>query len=220
MSTHTLHFLEAIEHLPEGAMLRLENISWDEYEQLLEELGDRPGLRITYDNGGLEIMSPTYEHEEYKDFIHDMVRLLSLEIGTELETRGSATHKRKRNQKGVEPDCCFYVRNANAIIGKRRIDLSIDPPPDVIVEIDITSKSLSRFPIYAAFGVPEIWRYDGKQMHIYHLLDESYVEAETGISFPILTAQILTDFLERSKREGQSSVLAAFRQWVRNQIQL
>jgi Uma2 family endonuclease len=217
MSAHTLDFLEAIEHLPEGAMLRLENISWDEYEQLLEELGDRPGLRVSYDNGRLEIMSPTHEHEEYKDTILRLVSTMAIEMNFTLETRGSATHKRKRDQKGVEPDCCFYIKNARAIIGKRRVDLNVDPPPDVIVEIDITSKSLSRFPIYAAFGVPEIWRYDGEEARIYHLVNDSYVEADPSISFPILSAQTLTDFLEQSKTRGQSDALLAFRERMRAQ---
>ncbi|HXG93504.1 MAG TPA: Uma2 family endonuclease [Blastocatellia bacterium] len=219
MSRHTLDFIEAIEHLPEGAMLRLDNISWDEYEQLLGELGNQPSLRVTYDNGRVEIISPTYEHEKYKDFVHDLVRLLSLEIGVKLETRGSATHKRKRDQRGAEPDRCFYVQNVSAIIDKHRIDLNIDPPPDVVVEIDITSKSLDMLPIYASFSVPEIWRYDGKQARIYHLLNQSYVEADASLSFPILTAQTLTGFLEQSKTKGQSDALLAFREWVRAQIQ-
>ena len=217
MSTHTLDFLEAIEHLPEGAMLRLENVSWDEYEQLLDELIMRPGLRVTFNEGRVEIMRPTPEHEDYKDFIHDMVRLFSIELGIKTESRGSTTYKSRRGLKGAEPDFCFYVQNAGAIIGKRRIDLSVDPPPDVVVEIDMSNDSLDKFPIYAAFGVPEIWRYDGKQARIYHLLNESYVEVDPRISFPILTAQTLTDFLEQSKTKGQSDALLAFREWVRAQ---
>ena len=87
--------------------------------------------------------------------------------------------------KGAEPDGSFYVQNADAIIGKRRIDLSVDPPPDVVVEIDITSESLSKFPIYAAFGVPEIWRYDGRAAQIYHLVNQSYVETDASLAFPV-----------------------------------
>ena len=217
MSTHTADYLEAIEHLPEGAMLRLERITWNEYEQMLEELTEHPGMRVSYDEGRVEIMSPTYEHEEYKDFIYSMVRDLSKELKIKLETRGSATYKQKHFLKGAEPDCSFYVQNAYAIIGKRQIDLSTDPPPDVVVEIDITSESLGKFPIYAAFGVPEIWRYDGEHAQIYHLVNQSYVEAARSLAFTCLTAQALTDFIEQSKTEGQSAALAAFRQWVRTQ---
>jgi len=215
MSAYTPDYLEAIEHLPDGAMLRLEDISWDDYEQLLEELVERPGLRVSYDQGRVEIMSPTTEHEEYKDFILRIAHVLAEELGVALEPRGSSTFKRKRLLKGAEPDACFYVKNAAAIVGKRRIDLRIDPPPDVVVEIDITSESLSKFPIYAALGVPEIWRYDGNQACICHLTDEGYAEAPASRSFHGLTAQAITDSIEQSKTQGQSAALATFRQWVR-----
>ncbi|HKP84663.1 MAG TPA: Uma2 family endonuclease [Blastocatellia bacterium] len=218
MSTHTANYLEAIERLPEGAMLRLEQISWDEYEQLLEEITVRPGLRVTYDQGRVEVMSPTTEHEEYKDFILLLVYVLAEEIGVILETRGSATYKQKRLLKGTEPDCSFYVQNAKTVIGNRRIDINSDPPPDVVVEIDITNESLGKFPIYVAFGVPEIWRYDGERAQIYHLIDQSHAEAARSLAFPSLTAQALTDCIEQSKTEGQSAALAAFRQRVRASI--
>src|SRR5438034_9295297 len=109
-------------------------------------------------------MSPLPEHEDYKDFVSHAVRALSDELGIELEPRwGSATWKRRTFRKGAEPDTCFYVANAHRIIGKPKIDLDSDPPPDIVVEIDMTNESLSKFPIYAAIGVPEIWRYDGKR---------------------------------------------------------
>jgi Uma2 family endonuclease len=219
MSTHTADYLEAIEHLPEGAMLRLEHITWNEYEQLLEEMDEHPGMRVSYDEGRVEITSPTHEHEMYKDFCTSLARILSEELGIPVETAGSTTYKREHLMKGAEPDGSFYVQNARAIIGigKRNIDLSVDPPPDVVVEIDITSESLGKFPIYAAFGVPEIWRYDGARAQIYHLVNQNYVEADVSLAFGCLTAQALTDFIEQSKTEGQSAALAAFRQWVRTQ---
>lgn len=217
MSAHTLDFIEAVEHLPEGAMLRLENISWDEYEQLLDELIEWPGMRVSYDQGRVQIMSPTFEHESYKGFFTSLARILSEELNLVLESAGATTYKLKQLLKGSEPDESFYVKNAHAIIGKRQIDLNTDPPSDVVVEVDITNESLDKFPIYAAFGVPEIWRYDGKQARIYHLVNESYIEADSSLSFPILTAQTLTDFLEQSKTKGQSDALLAFRQWVRAQ---
>ncbi|MEK6304023.1 MAG: Uma2 family endonuclease [Acidobacteriota bacterium] len=214
MSTSAASYLEAVEHLPDGAMLRLEHISWDEYEHLLEELSEWPGVRVSYDHGRVEIMSPLPEHEEYKDFIYSMVRILAEEINLSLETRGSTTFKRKGDLKGAEPDASFYVQNAGSLVGNRRIDLDVDPPPDIVVEVDITNESLSKFPIYAAFGVLEIWRYNGQQARIYHLLDRDYVEASASRSFHGLTAQAITDFVELSKTEGQSKALTAFRQWV------
>ena len=168
--------MEAIEHLPPGATLVFQQVGWDQYEELLEDLADRPGLRVSYDEGKLEIMSPLPEHEEYKDSLYTLVRAFTEEHGITLETRGAATWKRRKLQKGTEPDTCFYVRNAERIIGRRKIDLESGPPPDVAVEINTTNESLSKFPIYAALGVPEIWRYNGKQTQFYELAGRGYTE--------------------------------------------
>jgi len=219
MSAYTSDYLEAIEHLPDGAMLRLEDISWDEYEQLLEDLADWPGMRVSYDHGRVEIMSPTFEHENYIGFFPRMGHILSDEMDTVVEAAGATTYKQETLLQGSEGDQSFYVKNAGAIIGKRRIDLDIDPPPDIVVEVDITNESLGKFPIYAAFLVPEIWRYDGKQARIYHLVNQSYLERDASLSFPFLTTQAMTEFLEQSKTQGQTAALAAFRQWVRAAIQ-
>ena len=215
MSTETVEYMDAIEHLPAGATLRLPSVSWEEYEALLSQLSDRPGVRVSYDAETMEIMSPLPEHEEYKDFILRLAQAISDESGITLETRGSATFRQKRLAKGAEPDTCFYVQNAARIIGKRTIDLDVDPPPDVVVEIDTTNESLSKFNIYAAFGVPEIWRYDGERASIYQLTGQAYVEANASLAFPSLTAIALTEFIAQSKTQGQTAALIAFRQWWR-----
>jgi Uma2 family endonuclease len=219
MSAYTPDYLEAIEHLPDGAMLRLEDISWDEYEQLLDQLAEWRGMRVSYDRGRVEIMSPSFQHERFIAFISGVGRVLAEEMDLTVEAAGATTYKQESLLKGSEGDESFYVQNATAIIGKRQIDLDIDPPPDVVVEVDITNESLSKFPIYAAFLVPEIWRYDGKQARIYHLVNQTYVERDESLSFPVLTAQAMTEFLEQSKTQGQTAALAAFRQWVRAAIQ-
>ena len=216
MSTEVVDYLDAIAHLPAGATLRLPCVSWEEYEALLSDLTDWPGMRVSYDAGKVEVMSPSPEHEEYKEFIYSLARVISEESGITLETRGSATFRRKSLAKGAEPDTCFYVQNASRVIGKRTIDLEVDSPPDVVVEIDMTNESLSKFSIYAAFGVPEIWRYDGEQAHIYQLADEAYTEATASRAFPPLTAVALTEFIAQSKTHGQTAALAAFRQWWRS----
>jgi len=215
MSAYTSGYLEAIEHLPDGAMLRLEDISWDDYEQLLEEMAEWPGMRVSYDHGRVEIMSPSFQHEKFIAFISGVGRILAEEMNLTVEAAGATTYKQESLLKGSEGDESFYVRNAAAIIGKREIDLDVDPPPDVVVEVDITNESLSKFPIYAAFLVPEIWRYDGKQARIYHLVNHDYVERESSLSFTFLTSRALTEFLDKSKTQGQTAALAVFRQWVR-----
>jgi Uma2 family endonuclease len=212
MPTTTADYLDAIEHLPEGATLRLAGVSWDDYEELLSELGDRAGLRVSYAEGRLQIVSPSAPHEEYKDLIFSLARLLADVTDTPLETRGSTTYRRRRKAKGVEPDASFYVQNAARMIGKRQIDLDIDPPPDVVVEIDLSSESLDKFPIYAALRVPEIWLYDGQQARMYKLAEQSYQEVPRSLAFPAPTAAALTDFLTHSKTSGQTAALAAIRQ--------
>src|SRR5947209_2864743 len=216
MSTEIVDYMDAIEHLPAGATLRLPSVSWEEYETLLSDLTDWPGVRVSYDDGKLEIMSPLPEHEEYKDFIYSLVRAISDESGITVETRGSTTFRQKRKAKGAEPDTCFYVQNAQRIIGKRTIDLEVDPPPDVVVEIDTTNESLSKFNIYAAVGVQEIWRYDGERAYIYKRADQVYVEVAASLAFPSLTSDALTEFIEQSKTQGQTAALAAFKQWWRS----
>ncbi|PYS90952.1 MAG: hypothetical protein DMF64_13565 [Acidobacteria bacterium] len=217
MSTETVDYLDAIAHLPTGATLLLPRLSWEEYETLLSDLTDRPGLRVSYDAGRVEIMSPLPEHEEYKETIYSLTRVMAEELRITVESRGSATYKQKRLAKGAEPDTSFYVQNAARIIGQRTIDLAVDPPPDVVVEIDTTNESLGKFPIYAALGVPEIWRYDGRAAQFFQLAGAVYEEIEHSRAFPMLTAGVLTEFIEQSKTQGQSAALDAFRQYWRAQ---
>jgi Uma2 family endonuclease len=215
MSTLTTDYLDLVERLPDGASLRLQNVAWDEYEHFLTQMESHPGYRVSYDRGRLLVMSPLPEHEEYKESIYSLVRIISEELGITLETRGAATFKSKALGKGVEPDTCFYVQNAARLIGQRTITLGIDPPPDVAVEIDTTNESLDKFDIYAALGVNEIWRYDGEKTYFYQLSGAVYREIQNSVAFPVLTAADLTRFVERSKTEGQTAALAAFRKSLR-----
>jgi Uma2 family endonuclease len=188
MSTRSVDYRDAVDHLPEGAALLIQDVSWDDYEHLLDHLGDRPGLRVSYDQGKLWIMSPLPEHEEYKEFIAQIIYVLRDELNINVEPRGSATWKSKHEAKGTEPDACFYVGNAGRIIGKRKIDLRVDPPPDIAVEIDTTNESLSKFSIYASLGVPEIWRYESRagRVFMYELRGQTYLggHPKTGHVWP------------------------------------
>jgi Uma2 family endonuclease len=216
MSTLTTNYLDIIERLPAGALLRLQNVDWDEYEHLLTQMDDYPGHRLSYDCGRLTVMSPSTEHEEYKDSIYSLIRVMSLELGVTLETRGAATFKSKLLKKGLEPNACFYVQNAARVIGKRRIMLDVDPPPDVVVEVDTTNESLPKFPIYVALGVPEIWRYDGQRTHFYKLAGEGYEVIQNSLAFPNFTTEDLTQYMEQSKTEGQTAALTALIKMLRS----
>ena len=175
-------------------------------------MSERPGLRVSYDCGRLEIKSPLLEREEYARFIECLVYILSEELDLKVQSYGGATWKRQKLAKGVEPDCCYYVKNAYRVIGKRKFDLESDPPPDVVVEIDITNDSLRKFPIYAALSVPEIWRYDGSKAEFYELSGSGYREISESRFFPQLTPKMLADSLMQSKPEGQTAALRSFRQ--------
>jgi len=204
--------LAAIEHLPDGATLVVHQFSWDDYERLLEELRERPHLRVSYDQGKLEVMSPLPEHEEYARFIDALVRVFADTFDLKLQNYGAATWKRQRLARGVEPDACYYVTNAERVIGKRKFDLEFDPAPDIVVEIDITNESLNKFPIYAALSVSEIWRYDSHTVRFYELAGNTYREISESPSLPGLTTATVANALEQSKTKGQSAALREFRQ--------
>lgn len=214
----TAGYLEAIKHLPEGGSLIVPNVSWQEYERLLDQLGDSNAVRVSYYRGRLEAMSPLPEYEIYKELLSHLGRAVADETGDDLESLGSTTFRKESLVGGTEPDTCFYVLNAQRIIGKNEIDLGQDPPPDVVVEIDITSSSTTKHEFYAGIGVPEIWRYDGARLQIFHLTEQGYVESSNSRAFPLLTADRLTQTLEQSKTEGQSAALRQFRKWLRKQL--
>ena len=214
MTTYARSYLDAIAHMPAGGRLILYDVSWEEYEQLLHELRDR-ALRVSYFRGRLEIMSPSLPHERPKEFLLQLARIVADEMDLTLETAGSTTFKDEQLKMGAEPDTCFYVENAAQIIGREEINLMTDPPPDVVVEIDIWSESVGKMEFYAAIGVSEFWRYRKGRLYIYHLSEQGYVEAPASRAFPLLTAEVLTRFLEQNKSDGQSATLRAFREWLR-----
>ena len=217
MSTQTLSRYEIIEAMPADSTLVLHGRSWDEYEEVLKAVGENRGLRISYSEGTLQIITLSQEHEKYSDLIQDIVRLVSLRLRIRVLSFGSTTMKKQRKQKGLEPDYCFYVQTAQEIASKKHIDFNVDPPPDVAVEIDIHHDSLSKFSIYAALGVPEIWRYDERSLIIYHLVQGEYREALTSLALPMLTAELLSKFLARGRQGDQYQTLLAFEEWLNSQ---
>jgi|SRR5882672_862540 len=208
--------VEMIERMPADSVFTQHGVSWDEYEELLDVVSETRGLRVSYDDGTLQIMSPSSKHERHAWLIGQLVGLLSTRLHIRVLYYGSTTIKKRRKQKGVEPDACFYVKNATLVGTKDEIDFDKDPPPDIVVEIDLHHDSFSKFPIYAAVGVPEIWRYDGDSLTIYQLHDEEYVAAEASLSLPLFTSAVLTEFLARSPKQDQYDILLAFEEWLKN----
>ncbi len=196
-----------------GGRILLNDISWDLYETFLEDFAERPGWKLTYDGGKLEIMPPTPEHEEYSFSFHDFVRAYCDEFEIDLEGRRSTTFRSEFLNKGVEPDECYYIQNADKIIGK---NLSAEdfPVPDVAVEVDITTESLDKFPIYAALQVAEVWIYDGKKLAFYELTKDEYKKISKSKAMPKLSAADLLIFLKISREKGQTKGLKEFRKWL------
>lgn len=219
MSSATTDYLEAIAHLPAGAVLRIDDVPWDEYENLLADLGQGYPVRIFYDNGRMEVRAAS-TREKRKCVIHTLVTALSDELDIDIESLGSTTLRKEMKAAGAEPDDSFYIQNAALVIGKEDLNLAHDPPPDLVVEIDWTSSSLDRFAIYAALGVPEIWRLARRQLRIHLLGGDRYDESPISREFPFLTAQVLTEFMAIGLKEGERKAARGFREWVRERRHL
>ncbi|MBO1062962.1 MAG: hypothetical protein AN483_20040 [Aphanizomenon flos-aquae MDT14a] len=200
-------------HVPPGQRVLLENVTWKELETIIAELGEHRAARIAYDRGILEIMSPLPEHEDNKEIISDLVKALLEELNIEFRCLGSTTFKNQFMEQGIEPDQCFYIQNEAVIRGKKRLDLTIDPPPDLALEIDITSRT--HLNIYEGLKVPEVWRFENGILQINILENGVYMESKSSLNFPNLPLiAVIPQYLENSRTIGRNATLKAFRNWL------
>ncbi|HEY9782147.1 MAG TPA: Uma2 family endonuclease [Leptolyngbyaceae cyanobacterium] len=204
---------------PAEQRVLLKNISWQLFESLLQEMGEQRSTRLAYHKGKLELMTPLWEHENPNRKIEAMVIALVDELNLNIEMGGSVTLKRPEKAAGKEPDSCYYIQNETRVRGKKDIDLTQDPPPDLALEIDITSSSLNQLNIYADLGVPEVWRYNGRTLKIYQLQNNEYVESNFSPTFPLLPATKVEEFLEQCQNLGVTAAVRQFREWIKNQLQ-
>jgi Uma2 family endonuclease len=203
--------------VPPGNKVRLQNVSWEMYESILEELGEGYAMRLTYYKETLEIRMPLPKYEKAKSLIGDFVKLMLEELNIDCDVLGSTTFKSKEMLSGLEPDDCFYIQNEAAVRGKDRLDLMVDPPPDLAIEIDNSSQTSLN--CYEALRVPELWRYDGQVLKIYLLQEGKYIESNTSQNFPNLPiVDVIPQYVDRSKTEGRSPTIRAFRAWVKEQL--
>jgi len=204
--------------LSPGSRLLIPDVTWEQYETLLVDLGeDRHVPRISYWNQTLEIMAPLPEHERSIVVIADLVKVLLRLQRRPWESLRSTTFK-QANLAGVEPDDCFYIQNQQAVIGKDRIDLAIDPPPDLAIESDVTSKTKTE--AYQAIGVPELWIYDSGQLTIYRFQAGTYLDSEISPTFPELSIkELIPQVLQRAKEIGSSQALFEFEDNLRAKMQ-
>jgi Uma2 family endonuclease len=203
--------------LEPGQRLRLRAIDWRTFEDILAELGEPRNSRITYQADILEIEMPTPEHEVDKELISDIVKLILDELELDCECFGSTTFKRPETRTGLEPDQCFYIQNHAAMRGKRRLDLERDPPPDLAIEIDVTSKT--RIDAYERIGVRELWIYDRDRLAIYVLApnEPHYTKQSHSPTFPQLPIVTLIETALRDSRTiGRSPTLRQVRRQLRD----
>lgn len=177
----------------------LHGVTWATFERLLADRGDSAGLRLAYDQGTVELTRPSPEHEWLKGALTQIVDAIAFARELHYENLASTTFKREDMARGFEPDVCFYIQHADAIHHLRRLDMAIDPPPDLVIEIDITSPSLEKLPLYAALGVPEVWRYTREGMYLYRLHAEGYEPIEASTMLPGISRADLNYFLEQSR---------------------
>ena len=191
----------------------LPNVTWQSYQQILHALPATRAARVTYNCGVLEISKPLEEHEQASELIGLFIRILVVELGLRLKSMRSTTLDRADLDKGAEPDNAYYIQNQPKVAGKT-VDLKTDPPPDIVVEVDITHTDIDKNRLYASLGVPELWRFDGEVWRIYCLLGDVYEESETSPTFFFVKKEDLYRFLEEAK---QDEVIAEvdLRNWVR-----
>ena len=194
--------------------LILQGVSWDFYERLLEEYAGSNGLHFAFDDGFLEVEVPLAKHEIPIRIISDLVSTICVEKEIDFINAGSTTFRKRAKAKGVEPDTCFYIQNEPKMRGKLDFDLKTDPPPDLVIEVDVTSPSLNKMPIYAALGVSEVWLFKGEKVEFYKLYGEFYQQTPNSTVFPMLSSEKATQFLQKGLNESSSKWFKEVRDWI------
>lgn len=203
--------------LPEpGQILHLSAVDWKSYVRMRRIFSDRTGVRMTYDRGELEIMTLGLDHEFPVDFLGFLIRLLAIEISVAIAGGGSVTMKYRKKKRGLEPDRCFWIANEAKMHNVKKSDLRIHPPPDLALDVDVTSSSIDRMSIYAKLGVPEVWRLSGSKL-TFHALRRNgkYAVISHSSAFPKVTPADISRFLTMSAAKSQSAAVAEFRKWIK-----
>jgi Uma2 family endonuclease len=195
----------------------LHNVSWDTYERLLADDEERRVPRITYDRGVMELVTPSMPHEEDADTIAAIVRIVTAQLGLPFRSTGGTTYRREDLERGFEPDASFYIQHEERIRGQREVDLAADPPPDVVLEMEMSRSALNKLPLFASMGIPEIWRCDGQRVTILICEGDDYREAPRSLALPVLAAEVLTHFLTLSRTELSPVWFRAVSAWAQAQ---
>ena len=216
VSTHKIPATTA--PVPVGEQrVTLHDVSWESYEKILEALGNKRSALLSYYKGTLEITSPLEEHESSSSRIDQFINLLTEEGSMNLKSMQSTTLNKPTLKVGSEPDQCYYIANELQVRGKK-VDLKTDPPPDLIVEVDITHTDINKNRLCAEIEVPEFWRYDGDRLTIYQLQGGEYQDVEASPTFPGVPKEKLYEFLNDCTQQGETQAKRNLRIWVREQL--
>jgi Uma2 family endonuclease len=196
--------------------LTFRDLDWQSFKQIHSLLTERTRARFTYDNGVLEITMPLEGHERSARLIELFIRVLVVEMGMKLKTMGSTTLDREDLLKSVEPDNAYYIQNY-PLVADRKVNLNVDPAPDLVVEVDITNSDLNKNALYASIGVPEFWRFNGREWRILKLMDGTYIECDRSPTFEIVAKTDLYQFLEVAFVDEVEAEIN-FRRWLRQQM--
>ncbi|MER3491051.1 MAG: hypothetical protein C4323_01205 [Mastigocladus sp. ERB_26_2] len=196
----------------------LENISWQTFKAILAEMGDERNTRLAYDNRILEIMTPLMPHENSNRLIERFVIVLCEELGLEVKSVGSLTLTRDDVERGGEPDSSYYIQHEFLVRNRENIDLAIDPPPDLVLEVEYSKPKVDKTKIYAAIGVPEFWRFNGSVLRVYILNQGEYSEVQFSPTFAPIPVKEIPQFLQKTRKEGENATTKAFRTWVKQLI--
>lgn len=199
-----------------GSHLVLNDISWEMYEKLLDVFAEHPVLRMTYYRETLELMTPLSDRERFSWTLGRLVAALTEELGMEIFGVKSTTWRSEPDAVGKEADESFYIQNEAIVRNKLKIDLTIDPPPDLAIEIDTTHSSIDKMAVYAGLKVPEVWRFKNGKITINILTDAGYVESETSLAFGEFPVKELVRFMQLDSEKGENARLREFREWVRS----
>lgn len=197
--------------------LIVQGVDWNFYEQILSEYNNSNALHFAYDDGILEVEVSLLKHERPNRVLQDLVTQICLESDLDFHNVGSTTFRQQTKTKGCEPDTAFYLANADIVRNLEAIDLSFDPPPDLVIEVDKTSPSLDKMPIYAALNVPEVWLYKSDKIEFFQLVGRSYRKVSESISFPILSSEKATEFLQKGLTAKPKDWFQEVKIWVNSQ---
>ncbi len=192
----------------------LHNIRWSTYEQLLVDLANKRSPRLTYSKGTLELMTALPQHDRLTSLLESMISIFAAETSTVIYCLRSATFKHAQFESGFQPDSCFYIQTGVFMKDKEVIDLSVDSPPHLVVEVDMTSGSLRKLEVFSRLKVPEVWRHNGRNLVFYKLSGDTYLQSKNSIAFPAIESEAASEFIQANKNLTSTAFIKAFQEWA------